>query len=254
MRPVLFEFGPVAVRSYGVFVALAFVGAWLVLRSELGRRTGRTDAASSLVFAGALGGFVGARLYWYVEHGGVARAGDLLSGAGFTWYGGVAGGAVAVLVAARRQNLATGDLLGAAAPTLALGYALGRIACQFAGDGTYGVASNLPWAMAYPDGEVPTHSLVHPTPVYETLAGLVIFWVLWSLRERLPGPRLFGVYLVLAGVERFLVEFLRRNDEVVQGLTQPQLWALAITGGGIALLLVEGRRGAIRQHRPASVG
>jgi phosphatidylglycerol:prolipoprotein diacylglycerol transferase len=250
MRPVLFELGPIEVKSYGVFVALAFVGAWLVLRHELGRRTDRPDAASSLILGAALGGLLGARLYWYVEHSGSAHPGDLLSAAGFTWYGGVVGGAAAVLVTARWQRLALADVLGAAAPALALGYALGRIACQFAGDGTYGATSDLPWAMAYPHGEVPTTERVHPTPVYETLAGLFIFWALWRLRHRLSGPRLFGVYLVLAGVERFLVEFIRRNDEVMAGLTQPQLWAAAMALGGIALLVGD-RRGAPAGDRAA---
>ena len=237
MRPVLVQLGPVGVKSYGVFVAVAFVAAWLVLRSELGRRVGRADAASGVVLAAALGGLVGARLYWYVEHAGAAQPVDLLSAAGFTWYGGVLGGAAAALIVARRHRLALPELLGACAPGLALGYALGRIACQFAGDGTYGVPSDLPWAMAYPHGEVPTTERVHPTPVYETLTGLVIFWVLWRLRERVSALRLFGVYLVLAGAERFLVEFVRRNDVVAAGLTQPQLWAAATALGGAALLV-----------------
>jgi len=85
--------------------------------------------------------------------------------------------------------------------------------------------------------------------VYETLAGLVIFWALWRLRDRLSGPRLFGVYFVLAGVERFLVEFIRRNDEVFAGLTQPQLWAAAMALAGIALL-VRARRRAPAGGRP----
>jgi phosphatidylglycerol:prolipoprotein diacylglycerol transferase len=240
MRPVLFELGPLEVQSYGVFVALAFVGAWLVMRHELTRRAGRGDAAAGLIFAAAIGGLVGGRLYWFVENADGAQAADVFSAAGFTWYGGVLGGALAVLLAARRAGVRVPDLLGAAAPALALGYALGRIGCQFAGDGTYGEPSDLPWAMAYPNGEVPTTDRVHPTPVYETLAGLLIFALLWRLRDRLSPARLFGLYLVLAGGERFLVELIRRNDAVVAGLTQPQLFAAASVAAGALLL---GRRG-----------
>src|SRR5213078_4842872 len=126
----------------------------------------------ALTTAAAIGGFAGARIYFLFEHLGRVGATDSLTGAGFTWYGGVIG--------------------GAAAPALALGYGLGRIACQFAGDGTYGVASHLPWSMSYPHGEVPTTERVHPTPVYETLVGLVIFAILWRLRARVPPLRLFG--------------------------------------------------------------
>lgn len=236
MRPVLFELGPLQVNSYGVFVALAFVAAWWVVRHELRRRGSRGEAASSLVLAAAVGGFVGARLYWFAEHASEASASDLLSASGFTWYGGVLGATAAVALVARREGVRFGDLLAASAPALALGYAIGRIACQFAGDGTYGRASDLPWAMAYPDGVVPTTERVHPTPVYETLAGLVFFALLWRLRDRLAPHRLFGLYLVLSSGSRFLVEFVRINDPVLMGLTQPQLFSLAFGLIGVGLL------------------
>lgn len=193
MRPVLFDFGPLEVRSYGAFIALAFVTAWLVLRHELTRRAHGGHAASGLILAAALGGLVGARLYWLVENADSARVGDVLSAAGFTWYGGMLGGGAAVLLAARRSKVRFPALLGASAPALALGYAVGRIACQFAGDGTYGQPSDLPWAMSYPHGEVPTTERVHPTPVYETLTGLLIFALLWRLRDRLSPTSLFGL-------------------------------------------------------------
>lgn len=236
MRPVLFELGPIEVNSYGVFVALAFAGAWLVLRHQLGRRAAQPKAAGTLVLAAALGGLIGARAYCLAEHAGEASWSDALSVAGFTWYGGLLGGALAVLLVARRIGVRTPDLLAAGAPALALGYALGRIACQFAGDGTYGQPSDLPWAMAYPNGEVPTTERVHPTPVYETLAGLAIFAALWRLRDRLAPHRLFGLYLTLAGIERVLVELIRRNDEVALGLTQPQLLGIAFAAIGLVLL------------------
>ena len=251
MRPVLFHLGSIEVRAYGVFIALAFVAAWLALRAELERRAGRGDAAGPLILAAALGGFVGARAYWLVEQGSAATSGDLLSGAGFTWYGGVIGGALAVLVVARRQRVPLAVLLASAAPALAMGYALGRIACQFAGDGTYGVASNLPWAMSYAHGEVPTTERVHPTPVYETLTGLMIFWILWRIRTRVSPLRLFGLYLVLSGAERFLVEFVRRNEHVFAGLTQPQLFAIAFALLGAVLLAIDVRqRGLAGPTRP----
>jgi len=251
MRPVLVEFGPFELHSWGVVVALAFVAAWLVLRRELDRLCGQGQAAFALVLAAAIGGVLGARVYWFAEHLGDASLTDSFSGAGFTWFGGLLGGASAVLLVARRRRVPLDVLLAAAAPALALGYALGRVACQLAGDGTYGVASDLPWAMSYPDGEVPTSERVHPTPVYETLAGLVIFAVLWRLRRRVAPLRLFGVYLVLAGTERLLVEFIRRNDEVLLGLTQPQLFALAMLVAGAAVLLLPAR--SSRGSAPARV-
>jgi phosphatidylglycerol---prolipoprotein diacylglyceryl transferase len=236
VRPVLFSIGSFDVHSYGVMVAVAFVCAWLVLRHELERRVCRGDAAYPLAVAAAAGGFLGARVYWFFEHLGDASLADSFSGAGFTWYGGLLGGAAAMLMVARRKRVSLTVLLGASAPALALGYGLGRIGCQFAGDGTYGTPSSLPWAMSYPHGEVPTTVPVHPTPIYETLASLVIFALLWRWRRRTSAVRLFAAYLMLAGTERFLVEFIRRNTHVLLGLTQPQLFAGAMMLAGTVLL------------------
>jgi phosphatidylglycerol---prolipoprotein diacylglyceryl transferase len=244
MLPVLFRVGPLEVHSYGVMIATATLLAGYVLRIELERRTGRGDSAVAITVAALVGGFVGARLYFLGEHLGHVSVFGSVSGAGFTWYGGVIGGAGAVLFIARRRLVPALDLLGAAAPALALGYGVGRIACQLAGDGTYGTRTDLPWAMTYPHGVVPTNQLVHPTPVYETLASLVIFALLWRLRRRIAALRLFGLYLVLAGIERFLVEFVRRNEHVLGGLSQPQLFAagLAVLG---AFMLVTAPSGAV---------
>ena len=237
MRPVLVELGPVEVHSWGVMVAVAFAAAWYVLRAELDRLCARGETAFALVLAAALGGLIGARVYWFLEHLDETSLTDSFSGAGFTWYGGVLGGAAALLGVAYARRVPFGSLLGAAAPALALGYGVGRIACQLAGDGTYGVASDLPWAMSYPDGEAPTTERVHPTPVYETLASLAIFALLWRVRERVGAIRIFALYLVLAGIERFLVEVIRRNDDVVAGLTLPQLISVGVIAGGVALVL-----------------
>ena len=129
-------------------------------------------------------------------------------------------------------------LLDLAAVPLSLGYAIGRIGCQVSGDGDYGIHSNLPWAMSYPDGTVPTTDEVHPTPVYETLAMGVAGVVLWRLRDRFAPGVLFGLYLMIAGIERFLVEFIRRNDEVLAGLTEAQLIALAMLVLGATIVAV----------------
>ncbi len=141
-----------------------------------------------------------------------------------------------------RRNWLTLQMLDVAAVPLALGYAFGRIGCQLAGDGDYGVAWDGPWAMAYPNGTVPTTEEVHPTPVYESIAMFIVAALLWRWRHRWRPGTLFALYLFLAGLERFLVEFVRRNDEVLLGLTQPQLISLAmIAAGGLWLWL---RRGA----------
>jgi phosphatidylglycerol:prolipoprotein diacylglycerol transferase len=142
-----------------------------------------------------------------------------------------------VLLWARWRGYLGRELLDVASVPLALGYAIGRIGCQLSGDGDYGKDSDLPWAMGYPNGVVPTDpgQTVHPTPVYETLTMGLIALGLWQLRDRLRPGQLFGLYLVLAGTERFLVEFLRLNSPVLIGLTLAQLISVAMIVAGALL-------------------
>jgi phosphatidylglycerol:prolipoprotein diacylglycerol transferase len=132
-----------------------------------------------------------------------------------------------------------------AAVPLSLGYAVGRVGCQLSGDGDYGVESDLPWAMAYPEGTVSTTDEVHPTPVYESLAMGLVALALWRLRDRLAPGMVFALYLALAGLERLLVEFVRRNDDVAIGLTFAQLVSLAMLVAGAAWL-ARGRGGLVQ--------
>jgi phosphatidylglycerol:prolipoprotein diacylglycerol transferase len=132
-------------------------------------------------------------------------------------------------------------MLDVVAIPLALGYPIGRVGCQLSGDGDYGIKTGLPWGMPYPHGTVPTRAHVHPTPVYETLSTGLIALFLWRVRDRYPPGVLFGLYLVLSGIERLLIESIRRNDDVVAGLTLPQLISLGLIVGGAAL--VAARRG-----------
>jgi phosphatidylglycerol:prolipoprotein diacylglycerol transferase len=240
MQPEL-HIGGITLQTFGLMMGLGFVvSGWIIARrlKELGKPV---DWAYEMVFAALIGGIVGARLWWVGENWSSAKddlLGSLFSGAGLVWYGGALGGAAAVLLWAWRRKWFTLQMLDTASIPLAAGYAIGRIGCQLAGDGDYGKPWNGPWAMAYPDGTVPTTEKVHPTPVYETITMLIVALVLWRLRDRWRPGTLFALYLILAGLERFLVEFIRRNDDVFLGLTQPQLLSVAmIAGGGIFLLV-----------------
>jgi phosphatidylglycerol:prolipoprotein diacylglycerol transferase len=228
-------------QSFGLMLALGFVGAGVAAGAYL-RELGRpVDHAYEMVFAALVGGIVGARLWWIGENWSDAKddlLGSLFSGSGLVWYGGAIGGAVCVLLWARRRGVLDLTTLDVAAVPLAIGYAVGRVGCQLAGDGDYGKNWDGPWAMAYPHGTVPTTATVHPTPVYEALAMGLVALVLWRLRHRWRPGTLFALYLILAGAERFLVEFLRRNPAELVGLTQPQLLSILMIAGGLVFLWV----------------
>jgi phosphatidylglycerol:prolipoprotein diacylglycerol transferase len=218
--------GPLTLQTFGIAFGLGFVAAGLVLARRFKEIGKPPDWAYELIFAGLIGGLVGARIDYLIENWDKVSddlLGNLFSGSGLVWLGGVIGGAIGVLLWARWRGFLGLVLLDVCAVPLALGYAVGRIGCQLSGDGDYGQPTDLPWAMSYPDGTVPTTAKVHPTPVYETLAMGLIALLLWRLRDRMRTGLLFALWLVLSGLERFLVEFIRRNDPVAIGLTLPQL-------------------------------
>jgi phosphatidylglycerol:prolipoprotein diacylglycerol transferase len=235
VQPELNVFG-ITLQTFGLMLGIAFIvcGA---LTARFLREIGKpVDWAYEFIFAAIIGGLVGSRLWWVVENWDETSDdlfGSLFTGAGLVFYGGAIGGAIAVLFWSRHKGWLEARTFDMGAAPLAAGYAIGRIGCQLAGDGDYGVAWDGPWAMAYPNGTVPTDVPVHPTPVYETIAMGIVTVVLWRLRHRLRPGNLFALWAVLAGLERFLVEFIRRNDAVIAGLTQPQLISLAmILAGG----------------------
>jgi phosphatidylglycerol---prolipoprotein diacylglyceryl transferase len=232
VQPEINVFG-LTIQSFGLCLGLAFlVAGWMVAKrlKELGRSP---DFAYEMVFAALIGGVVGAKLWFLAENGG-----PLFSGTGLTFYGGLLGGALAVCAWAKYKGQLDLVLTDAVVPSLAAAYAIGRIGCQFAGDGDYGKDWDGPWAMAYPDGTVPIDTPVHPTPIYETIVMGLFAIVLWRLRDRFRPGILSGIYLIGVGVERFLIEFLRRNDAVALGLTQAQYVSIGFVVAGVALLLV----------------
>ena len=234
MQPEIDVLG-LSVKTFGVFFGLSFLLCGLVVARRL-KETGRPpDWAYEMVFAALVGGLIGARLWWALDHVDEVKGdlvGGLFGGSGLTWYGGALGGAAFVLAWAWRKGMFGLELLDICAPALAVGYATGRIGCQVSGDGDYGKPWDGPWAMAYPHGVVPTDQKVHPTPIYESLSMALVALVLWRLRDRFAPGRLFALYLVLAGLERFLVEFLRRNPEHALGLTTAQYVSVVMVVGG----------------------
>ena len=238
-----------SLKTFGLCFGLAFVVSGAIVGRGLRELGKPIDWAYEMVFAALLGGLIGARGYWLLTHPSEVSDdlfGSVFGGSGLVWFGGGIGGAVGVLWWARRKGMFNLTLLDLCAPALAMGYAVGRIGCQISGDGDYGKATDVPWGMAYPEGVVPTTEVVHPTPIYETLAMGLAAWALWRARHALRPGALFACYLALAGTERFLVEFLRRNESVLGGLTEAQLFSLVMFAAGVTWLVVAARGGGLR--------
>ena len=238
MYPEL-DLGPLTLQTFGICFALAFFASGAVVARRLTELGRPVDWAYEIIFAALVGGLVGSRVDYLIQNWDKVSddlLGNVFSGSGLVWFGGLVGGALGVILWARWRGFLEARMFDAVAPGLALGYAIGRVGCQLSGDGDYGEATDLPWGMAYPEGTVSTTEEVHPTPVFETVAMGLVALVLWNLRDRFRPGVLFGLYLVLAGLERLLIELIRRNDTVVAGLTQAQLVSLAMIALGVALL------------------
>ena len=261
IHPFIIHLGPLEVTGYGLMLMVAFLmGGWLIAR-QLRERQLREEYAADIVAAAVIGGIIGAKL-WYVAL--TRDPGALFSRGGLVWYGGFIGGALAVILNGWRLKVPLRWTMQIAAPALAAAYALGRVGCFLVND-DYGRPSSLPWAVRFPEGLPPStagnlHQLfgvpipagtdpstvlaVHPTQLYEVAAMLVAFGILWVLRKQgKPVGWLFGLYLVLAGVERFLVEIVRAKDDRFLGpFTLAQLTSVVLVIIGTALLMLWRRR------------
>jgi phosphatidylglycerol:prolipoprotein diacylglycerol transferase len=236
--------GPITLNAYGLFVAIGLMVGFFVMQKDLLRRKLTADPYVIVGITG-LAGLVGSRIYSLLETPKEFFANpwpQLFSTMGFTFTGAAIAGAIALILIARHYRIPILQMLDIASPAAALGYGFGRIGCLISGDGDYGTPTSLPWGMSFPNGIVPTTERVHPTPIYEFLAAVVIFWILWRLGARWLNDqshigKLFGVYLLLSGIARFFVEFIRLNPRVLWGLTNAQLASIGYVIVAVFLFL-----------------
>jgi phosphatidylglycerol:prolipoprotein diacylglycerol transferase len=249
MKPEINLLG-ISIKTFGVMFALGFLACGGLVARRLRELAKPVDWAYEIVFAALAGGVVGARGYYVIQNYSQVKhdlLGSIFSGSGLVWYGGAIGGAIGVLLWMRWRDQMELRMFDMCATALALGYAIGRIGCQVSGDGDYGIRSKLPWAMGYPHGTVPTPPgvTVQPTPIYETVTMCLLAYMLWQLRDRVRPGVVFALYLVLSGLERFLVEFIRRNKEVLVGLTAPQVESIVLLVIGLVWLALMARGGGL---------
>ena len=230
MFPTLIKIGAFEITTFGVMMFLSFViGGWVLTR-QLKRYGIDDDVASSIVVAAALGGIAGAKIYYAILFGDWRL---LFDRAGLVWYGGLIGGVAASSWVVIRRGVDYRVAADCAAAPLAIGYCIGRIGCFLVGD-DYGRPTDAWFGVAFPKGAPPTtaQSLrefgvsvdpsipdyqvlrVHPTQLYEAGAALVMFFILSRMNARPHAKgRVFGVFLILLGIERFLVEIVRAKDD-----------------------------------------
>jgi phosphatidylglycerol:prolipoprotein diacylglycerol transferase len=228
------------VHTFGLMIWFAAViGAFVMDRSF--RRAGVTADALTMVAVAVVAGFIGAKIWHVIDTPLEFREQGwrvLWDTAGFAWFGGLTFGISALLFQGWWAKIGALRALDLAAPAAAIGYGIGRIGCFLSGDGCYGIPTNLPWGMSFPNGIEPTFVRVHPTPLYEFAAGLLIGgWLWWRGGKPRGTGAMVGEYLLLSGIARFLVEFVRRNPKVLWGLSNAQLASLGSVLVGVALVI-----------------
>lgn len=233
------------------------------------------ELMGNILLWAAITGFAGAKVFNALENWGDFLndpVGMLIGLKGLTFYGGLICGGATVLYIANKHGIKPRTMLDIGAPGMMLAYAVGRIGCQMAGDGDWGINNIAPkphwlswapdwmWAFKYPHNvndegiQIPMcggkfcHELaipVFPTPFYETVVCLLLFLFLWQIRDKIKAPGvMFGIYMILAGIERFFIELIRVNTKYhVAGIefTQAELISVILVIGGAALIYTSSR-------------
>lgn len=242
MYPEIIKLGPISIYSYGLMLGLAFITASYLFTLELKRLNMNVNIASEVTMIALIFGIVGAKMFHIFEYWDefIDRPMMAFSPAGLTFYGGFVLATLAVFIYIKKKKVSFLKIADLNAPGLALAYGIARIGCHLSGDGDYGIASNLPWAYSYANGTVPTPPgvTVHPTPIYELIAGILIFVFLWSRRKKYDvNGKLFAMYLVLIAVSRFLVETIRINPRLFLGLSEAQIISVVLFIIGVLALI-----------------
>jgi phosphatidylglycerol:prolipoprotein diacylglycerol transferase len=257
-QPLSYDVGPLQLTGFGLAVLLAFVIGQIIAQRELARRGHDPEPMGDVVFAAVIGGLLGGKLYYAIEMGDISA---IVSRAGFVFWGGLIGGILATYVVIRKKHLSFTRISDACAPALAAAYSIGRTGCWAVGD-DYGRPWNGPWAVSFPNGAPPSTVgnmtelfgikapataspnqvlSVHPTQLYETALGFVMFLILWRFRNHKHAEGwLFGLYCLLAGIERFVIEFVRAKDDrfLFGTFTMAQVIALGFAIGGAIWMYV----------------
>ncbi|MCX7985195.1 MAG: prolipoprotein diacylglyceryl transferase [Bacteroidetes bacterium] len=268
MCPVIVKIGPIAIYGYGLMLAIGFlIGSYFVLQ-EFKRRGIPVDHANTITLIAIVAGIAGSKLLFLIENWSDFTAdpfGMAFSASGLTYYGGFFLATLFIYLYIKKKGLHFFTIADAMAPALMLAYGVARIGCHLAGDGDYGFPTSLPWGTdyskgtyppsyafrdfpeitsQYPHGIVPDTTPCHPTPIYEFLICSVMFLYLWNIRKSTTPPgKLFMIYLILAGAERFTIEFIRINPRILLGLTEAQIISIfLILAGAFGIRIINERK------------
>ena len=248
MYPIIFSYKFITIGTYGLLLGLAFYTSFLLTERELVLRGKNPELAYKLLLLIIPTAIIGAKVFHIFENWEEFLRdprGMIFSGAGLSVFGGFILAFLASIFLIRKNNENVLEIFDTASPAMAIGYAIGRLGCHVSGDGCYGIATDSFLGTAYPNGIVPTSEEVFPTPLFESFFAFLVFVTLLKLRKHdLPAGSIFFIYLILTGIPRFLVEFIRLNPKAAFGLTQAQIVAVLYVITGVIGLVMNERKKA----------
>ncbi|HOV98839.1 MAG TPA: prolipoprotein diacylglyceryl transferase [Bacteroidota bacterium] len=253
MCPRIVSIGPFTIYGFGLMLAIGFIVGSMLFAAEFKRRNLDPAYANTITLIALIAGIVGSKILYLIENWSefiVDPIGMAFNPGGLTFYGGFILATVVIYFYVKSKKLHFLTVADAISPALILAYGIARIGCHLAGDGDYGFPTTLPWGTDYshgtyppsyafrdfpeitsqfPNGIVPNTIPCHPTPVYEFIICSIMFIYLWKIRKK-PAPtgKLFMLYLILAGSERFAIEFIRLNPRILFGMTEAQLISIVM--------------------------
>jgi len=255
-------------------LGVGFIVASMLLSNELKRKGLDPNLGSTITLMAVVFGVAGSKILYLIESWEYFFRSPIemaFSPGGLTWYGGFILATAVIWLYTKKKKVPFLKVCDSAAPGLMLGYGIARIGCHLAGDGDYGMPTNLPWAAVYSNGTFPPSAAfrdfpeivrkygmngvvpdtipVHPAPVYEFIMAAGLFFLLWKWRKNPSRDGvLFMIYLILASGARFLVEFIRLNPRIILGLSEAQLISAVIMFAGIIglrMLLNQQKQGGV---------
>lgn len=243
MYPILFNYKIITIGGYGLMLGIGFYGAFMLLERELKLNSMNPELAYRILLGAIPSGIIGSKLFHIFEHMDqflISPMEMIFSGAGLSAYGGFILAFIVSFIIIKYSKENVLKVFDLAAVPMAFGYAMGRFGCHVAGDGDYGVITTTFWGTAYPNGIVPTTAEVFPTPLFEVFFSFLVLAFLLHMRKRIaPDGRIFFIYLILSGIPRFLVEFIRLNPKAALNMTQAQIISiLFILTGIIGIVLI----------------
>jgi len=241
LYPTLIKFGSVSISSFSVMVLISFFAAYLLCERDLIKKGEDRVLADVLMIGSVIGGLGGAKLLFIFQN---ASFSEVLNdpmrylSSGYTFLGGFIGALICIYIISIYKKISFWHLTDLCAAPLIIAYGIGRIGCFLVGD-DYGVPTDLPWAVSFPNGSPPTILEVHPTQIYDSIFMFIFFFILWKIKDRKnPVGWLTSITIIVLGTERFLVEFIRNTTpSFIGGLSQAQLISLVLVFVGIFKLI-----------------